>query len=286
MDKIKKIVFLIGTGHSASTLLDMMLSGHSEIRGVGEMHYLTRDPELLQKLVCSCGNVISKCKLWSEILSLPVDFNFRVERKKTNFLFNKPIFYTRNMAGRREVDNEDCLYNRLAVYDRVLGIRGGHVILDSSKDLNEAELLCSNKRYKIIFIHLVRDGRGVVWSFMKKKITFWTALRHWVFTNLRAEIIKRRNGVKYINVKYERFVENPDKMIKKILSGIGLEYEPVMLNYLSLPQHQLTGNRMRFNNNIQIKEDIEWKMRLPILNKLLFLLLAGWLNYFYKFTWR
>jgi len=50
-----KIVYILGAGHCGSTLLDMLLNGHSRIQGLGEAGRKTDPPSLLQMIGIRLG---------------------------------------------------------------------------------------------------------------------------------------------------------------------------------------------------------------------------------------
>lgn len=65
-----QLIYIAGSGHSGSTLLDMMLGGHSQISSLGEVHRLTMnacaktDFELHR---CTCGLTIEECPFWQKV---------------------------------------------------------------------------------------------------------------------------------------------------------------------------------------------------------------------------
>jgi len=99
------------------------------------------------------------------------------------------------------------------------------------------------------FIHLVRDGRAVAWSYAKKqlqKIKEYPEVyqahgydlgvnalvekfsAHWKQHILEIEKCKKTlqiNAENLIEIKYEEFCKEPQKTFKKILEFMSLEYE-------------------------------------------------------------
>jgi hypothetical protein len=70
------LVFIAGEQHSESTLLDALLSTHSEVCGLGEVSMLAskgkRDKYLSTKGTrpCTCGRPISECPVWRTFIDL------------------------------------------------------------------------------------------------------------------------------------------------------------------------------------------------------------------------
>jgi len=67
-DNPKKIIYILSLGHSGSTLLDLLLSYHDKVIGLGEVYSVIgdKDSNLEQtEDICSCGKQMSKCPVWS-----------------------------------------------------------------------------------------------------------------------------------------------------------------------------------------------------------------------------
>lgn len=60
-----RLLFIIGEGHSGSTILDTILSSHSQIFGVGEVYALARTVKTGE--LCCCGEPVESCEFWSKI---------------------------------------------------------------------------------------------------------------------------------------------------------------------------------------------------------------------------
>ena len=71
---MKPIVFISSRGHSGSTLLDLMLSGHPRLIGVGEVYSLFDQVRNLlnrpNEVKCSCGKFMDQCEFWSPATEL------------------------------------------------------------------------------------------------------------------------------------------------------------------------------------------------------------------------
>jgi len=275
-----RVVYLAGSGHSGSTLLDMILSAHSKIFGIGELYTLTMNRDFIP--VCTCGDSFNECPFWSSVPPIIKGYDLDIGRKFFNLLLNKPIYYKKDDKFSEVIDKNDYVAKRFAIYSKLLDSADASYVFDSSKDINQAEPLLDDPRVNVLLVHLVRDGRGVVWSYMKKNRTFLTALRHWLFTNLKIEIVKLRNRNSFVTIRYEDLVRDPEDTIKKILTRLGLSFESKMLRFNECSQHQLSGNRMRFSGSSEIAEDLSWRNDMPINFKILFFFLGGWMNFYYR----
>ena len=148
-----------------------------------------------------------------------------------------------------------------------------------------AKLLIQGDLFDVVLLHLVRDGRGVVYSHIKLGRKPLSYMKQWAVVNLRTKIVKIRNkDIKNIFILYEDFVKNPVGVTSYILEQIGLEFESNMLNFNSYEHHQVGGNARLKNkkDTSEIKFDIKWKKQMALRYKIIFDLLFGWLNVFYK----
>ena len=269
-----KIIYIIGSGHCGSTLLDMILGSHSDVFGLGEIHNIRLDNE------CACGEIIENCKYWRNLKNKIDTKKLAVFRTKKDFLLNLDKY--KEFINPNAVNIKEYLNINKIIFDNISEKSGKQVIVDSSKDANRLELLLKDTDLNIVVVHIVRDGRAVFWSYFKKYQKILPYMFKWFLVNLKIEIIKRRNNVKSVLVRYEDLTVNPKKEISKILNMAGLNYEESMLDFRKFEHHQVEGNRMRKSGGGEIKVDMEWKEKMPLKYKILFNTLFGWMNWLYK----
>ena len=273
-----KIIFLLCVSHSGSTLIDLILDSHSQITGVGELNNLSPNN------ICTCRIPIQKCEIWSSILEKFEFETLNVKRRLYDFYLNKHNYYFRKSSNLLKMTSSNSLleYNYF-IYKKLLKNNHSKIIVDSSKDMNRVAFLSQHKKIKPIIIHLVRDGRGVILSLIKKFGHPFSQMKRWFNYNVKTEYLMRSNKFKHIFLKYEDFTEKPESCIRKILQFIGLKYEPSMLKFRMFEHHQVEGNRMRFERSDKIIKDIRWKIILSKKYRFIFNLLYGWLNLYYKY---
>jgi hypothetical protein len=238
MDTSNKIlvIYLLGSGHCGSTLLDLIMDSHSQIVGVGELSNWLFETEKQSKILCTCRRPLSECSFWQKVFKgIPDDFRIsdsklEIYQKKIDFLLNrKKYIFASDKA--KKVDLEQYLKLNEKIYENILAFSGKKVIFDSSKDVDRASALLLSQRLEVIFLHLVRDGRGVSYSYKKKYGGIVSPMLRWALKNLKIEILKQRCPQKFIFVRYEDFCKNPKQEIEKILKRIGFDFESQMLNF-------------------------------------------------------
>jgi len=276
------LIYLLGSGHCGSTLLDITLNNHSKIIGVGELENYDPTNEYTG----------GKSKFWQKVFS-NIDWkqNLKVHQTKFNFLANSnKYFYSINHDSPSKlslVNNKDYAKKSDILYHNINSLSNKPYILDSSKEVPRGELIAKYSHLNVTILHMVRDGRAVMWSYKKKtgNIFKWSVLFKWAFTNIKIEIMKKRlKNTQVILIRYEDLIENPEKEITKILSKFNLDFKPEILEFNKQERHQIGGNRMKLKKEIKLEKDLSWLKNLSYIEIKLFNLIFGWLNrkYGYK----
>lgn len=265
MDKIR-VIFILGTGHCGSTLLDLLLGSHSKMFGVGEIERMEQTSK------CTCGFAPNQCDFWSDLYREPFLRNLRLFRKPLDFIIGNNHYLTRRgkHSWKPLKDRSQFLEDNLHFYRKILHKSGKEVIIDSSKNIDRAELLATDESMDVYLVHIVRDGRAVTWSYMKKyhKALFYAY--SWLTYYIKMALLKKRIRTGYIRVDYEDLVKEPVFELKRILNNMGYAFEPGMMQFRSNNNHQIGGNDMRFHKSVVIKEDRDWIERMPLRYKVLF----------------
>lgn len=95
-------------------------------------------------------------------------------------------------------------------------------------------------------IHLVRDGRAVMASIMRKYAdkTAWRAARQWSHEVRKSQRLLRAWPAEDVAlVRYEDLVEDTRGQLLRLCGFLGLTFDPAMLTYWNADLHYLGGNR-------------------------------------------
>jgi hypothetical protein len=295
------VVGIMGVGHSGSTILSIALGNHPNIEAVGELHKLPRFGwSLDESRRCACGMPIHLCTYWCEVytrwtektgpeaLSLYISLQNRYERSDVAWL--------RVLVDSRLQTARFCQYAQMtaALYEAIRDVSGKGVIVDSSKSPMRNFALLSTRAVDFRLIHLVRDGRGVVWSRKRPRkknvedgiphdfpaISAPRTSQEWMLTNLKSEWVARQAGAeKAVRILYERFVEMPDVILQEIGGLVGEDLCPVSEilvggNMMQIG-HVVGGNHLRMSGQIALRKDAEWTRHLSSRDRRIFWLLAG-----------
>lgn len=239
---MQRVVYIVGCGHSGSTLLDLILGAHSKFVGLGEVMNLVRPGgvELTRKngAICSCGKTIDACEFWSKVASQP------------NGQLNADQRYQNILNTFKELYGKEC------------------AAVDSSKELRPLQMLLKNPELEIKVIHLIKDVRAYTISLVDrakiKKVRGKSLsrrskrlpdfiLRHplyhfrlWYSQNKKMQQFLQKHDIPTLQIGYEELCIYPDKMIRRICEFLGEEPEDSMLSLSnSNGSHVIRGNRMR-----------------------------------------
>lgn len=280
------VIYLTSYGHSGSTILDLIFDSHSKVVGVGELSQYFAFGK--RNILCTCRKELFDCPFWQEVFhNVSENSDLRIVRNKTDFLLDRNSYFYYHNRKKAIVNLKEHFKQREKLYKRILFNSCKEIVFDSSKKPHPAEVLFLSNKFDVTLVHLVRDGRGVIYSY-KKSYPERSSLAiawNWAATNLKIEIIKRRYPDKCFFVRYSDFAKNPEQVVKRLTKQLGLKYESSMLKFDEKIHHQAGGNvnaRIHRKKDNQIKEDLSWKTGLSFWEKFVFNLFFGWLNFYYQ----
>ena len=281
------IVFVGGWGRSGSTLLTRMLAELPGFVAAGEV----RDVFLrgiIENRVCGCGERFSDCDFWQAVgddafggwNQLSVD-----RLKRLRVLTDKPWHVPALMRPGLRAKTDDAIeeYGEILrpLYRSIRTISGAKYIVDASKIASFAAILQRVDGLSPRFIHLVRDPRGTLNSWMKqvrmtddldrtrympRYNTISGAAR---YLGYNAEMHAVANRSPNLLMKYEDLVRNPESEMRKALSLIGIAEDTDLSHFLG-PEgvklgmnHTIAGNPMRHQAGwIPLNPDESWRRKM------------------------
>jgi hypothetical protein len=301
-----RVVYVTGAGHIGSTILDIVLGNHPHIQGVGEVSKVHRSGWVSDtRRRCACGALVPDCTFWPQVrarwarsvggddVARYVHLQGLFERYRTA--------WPRLLANRFRPSPEFREYSRKtqALYEAVREVSGRAVIVDSSLTPRRAYALTLNPDIDLSLIHLVRDGRGVIWSLMKpnkktltkvyKPAPSWRTTKYWISANLQSTwVFHRLPKEKRQRVRYEDFVTDPAMILKRIGTLLGEDMSSLAHDVATQQPiqagHTVGGSSVRMAQGIRVRPDFAWQDRLPAKDRRVFWLLAGWLAQRYGYT--
>ena len=282
---LTSVLYIGGWGRSGSTILDRVLGQVPGVVSLGEVRELWQRG-WVENRPCGCGAPFADCPFWTEVGRRAFGGWSSLDRGEVlrlRYSLDRP-WAIPVLLGRRSAR---VFGKRLARYTSILDslyraiheVSGAQLIVDSSKLPSHALLLRRLPRLDLRMVHLVRDSRGVVFSwkkrvvnrvtsgppqYMEKYETFSASARYLLYNGLTAAAGWKR--IPYLRVRYEDFIAQPRRTLQAILWHGGIEPAGADLSFLHdgevalAPNHTVDGNPVRFSvGPVRLREDDEWR---------------------------
>ncbi|MBF0235831.1 MAG: sulfotransferase [Desulfamplus sp.] len=237
MDKIEenkemKYIYIVGSGHSGSTLFDLALSNQNGIFSLGEFRHV--QSEWINNHLCACGVPMLSCPIWPEVLG---EFS------------KEELWIIASRDYHRKKGPHDLPARFVEIYPRFLEklseVTGCSVISDSSKSLHKLNLITLLPNLDLRILYLRRDVGGVAASQKRKGKSAWKSSLSWIARNVQIQQYLKHSGRPWSEVRYEELVLNPEKELEKIFQFLEIELKSSLVNDFSKLRHIVKGNRIR-----------------------------------------
>ena len=249
-----RVLYITSRGHSGSTLLSLLVSGHSQVVSAGELKMLSNpDP---QRRLCSCHRQVpSECPFWGAVEQRVKD---RVGCSLDQLLL---------MDGG---DDDMFLRHNEALFLSIAEESGSALIVDSSKSLPRLSRLLTVEAQGADFVlhpvHLHRGPFGTANSARKRGETLRQAVYN--YTRLFFLTRERLRGVRALRVYYERLAVAPCAEMARVMGWLNLPLEEGQFQWRDGVRRDIHGNDMRFGSSDQIRLDQSWRQQLTWSQKL------------------
>jgi hypothetical protein len=284
-----KVIYVGGTGRSGSTLVDRIIGQIPGYVSVGELRTVW-GAGLGENRLCGCGLAFADCPFWQQVGEAafggwsnvdPAD----VEADLASFTYLDAIRQLRPGSATRAPDTR---LTRLLgqLYAGIASAGNGATIVDSSKGPRYGLMVSSVPAIDFRAIHLVRDSRGVAYSWSKAvmrpdtpgrevqmpRFSAVSASARWLAHNALIELLGRR--VPITRMRYETFAEDARGELLRVLHDLGQPVPTSALAFLGddtvrlRPNHTVMGNPMRMaTGDIPLRMDAAWRQNFPRLQR-------------------
>lgn len=292
------ILYVAGWGRSGSTLLARLLGQVPGVFAAGEL----RDVWLrgaIEDRLCGCGEPFRGCKVWRDVGDRAFGGWDRLdvaEVQRLRVRLDRPWLPPR-LAGARlapALDADLVRYREhlTQLYRAIADVTGADVIVDSSKIPTYAMLLRGLPGVDLRVAHLVRDSRGVVFSWQKQvrrtdrprgvgavdpatgradeldeMFRYGTAsasARYAYYNGLTHGL--GAMGLPYRLVRYEDLLADPTARLEELLRFAGRTVREGDFDFLDgdiadlAPNHTVDGNPMRLAQGpLRLRLDDAWR---------------------------
>jgi hypothetical protein len=245
-----KYIYIICSGHSGSTLLDLMLSNAADIFSMGEI--LRLEQVLARGTFCSCKSQVSDCTVWKRILEPFSSYDNNV------FSYGADANFTKDKSFQKKF-----LESYPAFVRQVQKITGADALCDSSKQLDRLKLLSQMQDIELYVFYLQRHPGGVVSSQMRKGRPFVQQSLVWMKRNFEIWHYLKKATVPFKQIQYEALVACPDDILKDIFRFLQVRSEPGFTTNFGKLRHLVEGNRIRMNHQqLRIQQPSLWQKRM------------------------
>jgi hypothetical protein len=293
------VLYIMGLWRSGSTILDIVLGNHERVTSVGELRSLPA--AWVHGATCGCGAAATDCPFWT---SVRADWQRRVGGDRTERLLqledryerlrSLPALLASGVVGRTAAFRE---YGDLVreLYQAIAQASGKDIIVDSTKYPGRALALMHVPGIDVRLVHLIRDGRAVIWSWRRKPNTDLQGneivvapedvvprtTRRWLRVNLMSGLVSALAGSRAMRLRYEDLVADPGPELQRIGRLLNLDLGPLAERLIGgnplESGHTIAGNRVRHQGAVRLKPDFEWRDKLPASDRRQFWRRAGWL---------
>lgn len=295
------VVFVGGEGRSGSTVLASALARRHGFVAVGELHGVWQAVKTNE--LCSCGVPFHECDFWRAVGQAAYGGWEQVDLPSVlawNNALTRHRFFYRTLgpwrSGRSRAQMEQYSELLASLYRAIAQVAGCKRIVDSSKDPPYAFLLRGIDSIDLRVLHLVRDCRGVAYSWGKATVerpeyrdhptlsgTFMNtrgparAAIEWCVKNGLFDILEGL-GVPRTLIRYEVLASAPNATLDEIVEHLPLVLEQrdrrgsaartgeARCGDADARVHMVGGNRVRFDRGgiQEIRLDEEWRRRMNL----------------------
>jgi len=262
----RQLVYIAGAGHSGSTLLGMILSQHSRMIGLGEVHQVLRESRFSgiaftrkKEALCSCGGRIDECVFWGEVARNIESASATSYVERYRILLD--VFRRQFGEDAIPVDLSKGLEQLMALSRSDLAVR--ICVIHLLKDVRAFAIsnLDRYRKLKASGLSATRGTRGFLETFVRRFVPFFFIT--WYRQNRRIKEALERDKIETFQLGYEELCFAPERSMGMLCEFLGKPMEPAMLSRLEASKsHILRGNQMRHRDDRRvISYDNRWLYR-------------------------
>ena len=282
------LIYVMGRGHSGTTILDILLGEAKQTIGLSE---LVSGLARFDTDICSCEQPIRECEFWSQV-KIEFEGQGRDWQEVLALVSQANVKrFPATLLGARSKRNSLNQLNQDLV--QAIGkVSGCGFVIDSSKEVTRGLLLARGGKTKIVHIlrspleviesNLHRIDAGENFRFLRRNykgkkfrylfiimsaigwsVGFWLSLVVRFFT--------RKSD--YLRVYYNQLYDHPGRVLREIGEFAGIDLDEVIRRIEAEEPiqftHRFAGNRIRFKKevvfrNVREKRPLRWFERLLV----------------------
>jgi len=235
---------IIGRGRSGSSLLRLILSSHPSIA-------MPPESEFMQYLYPKYKDIINwdvdtRLNFWEDLQQVP----------KIDLLLLLHSLSLKEAILSEPVHSFAQMCQIVIIYSSRTNPAGIKWV--GNKNVTHAAFIPKFMALfpSVKYIHIVRDYRATVRSFLKVKFELNSPsllAYRWRYVNEQVLALKKQYPTRFYTLSYEKFVFAPEKYLKEICTFLEINYRKDLLNYLDYHQealHQLSDLAQQFHSSL------------------------------------
>ena len=281
-----RIVGIMGSGRSGSTLLEYLLAGYiCDSHALGELEGLL-ERAVADNELCSCGEPAQDCARWQKLLASLESTSWwrtldawRTDRRR-RIPWGAALVgaaAVRRLLGIERIPIPGSGRRPVAHYTELLTALGHErfhtdVLIDNSKTPLHFFTLAATGRVDLAVVQVVRKPQALIWSW--RRATYlpeardkdWTfeprpatrVARAWLFDLAMSAAFRiTHKNVPFVRISYEELCADPSATLRRCTRALGLPTgdEPAR----PADYHVVGGNPARFGRFTEIRIDDEWE---------------------------
>jgi hypothetical protein len=264
ISELPQVLYIMGTGRSGTTVLEILLANNPQVVGVGEATHVFRDG-FIDNVDCSCGQPTRNCPAWSAI-AMRCGWDDKVVGEQAN-LFHHIAWHSRfpllaaslvpGATLKRYKDVNACMFGAAAAFT------SASVVVDSSKYAGRALALARLFPDKVRVICLTRSPASLVAAFEgadsgeQKPKSLPAVFLYYLYTLASFRVVAWNLGSRLLKISYEDIMAFPVETLERIEQWSGQDMGQAISaidddSWLEVG-HMVTGNRLRKQGKIKFK---------------------------------
>jgi sulfur transfer complex TusBCD TusB component (DsrH family) len=255
------LIYIVGSGHCGSTLLDLIIGSAPEVFTLGELGFFNIYKEHLNhnkkkaSSICTCKTDFHTCHFWKTVkdkqeFSIKKQFSSS-ETMRILFSIFSPL-YTR--PSEQYPDDTFDLLDTINTHYFGREHAPSYYV-DSSKDPRRLYYLLNDSRLNVFPIFLKKNGVSVAHSYskyrpnLKQKNFYVSYVLRWMLVNKTARGLLK--NTEHSVISYEDFCETPLAYFSSLNEQLGINIpmssmEELLHTVNNTTYHSIDGNALRF----------------------------------------
>jgi hypothetical protein len=269
----RSAICIVGDSRSGSSIFQGLVELHRDATAVGELRRL--DKFIAAGMPCSCGQPITSCEHWGAIIQRA---GLDAREVRTQPPAQKILRRLEEAIGLAGAALHTTVLTRLLLFRgatvaehsahllaAAADLAQARVVVDNSKDPGHALYLLHQQILPVHVVFIIRDGRGTVWSKMRRTgISVDQATRHWVRTTRAMLAMRRAIGPQRSSwIWYEDLCADPRGVMGHFAARLGLD--KLGFTQRSEKVHHHIGGTPDLSGVAfeSIRQDTRWREEMP-----------------------